>query len=172
MEHLRYRHDLKKWLANEVYIQHEYNKFRRLNVRALAGMGLRMIVFAKPNFTISFSPSYMVEYEELDKGVDESGQRLADAGETDTNQRLSNNLVANLIINKRLQIIYTAYYQPYINDLKDFRILSELSLSVPLISRLEIEISTSIAYDRRPPAQVENLDTGFNNALGLSIKVF
>ena len=43
---------------------------------------------------------------------------------------------------------------------------------MPLISQFEIEISTSIAYDRRPPVSVERLDTSFCNTLGLAVKVF
>jgi len=117
MEHLRYRYDLRKSLASEVYVQHEYNKFRRLNVRALAGLGVRMILFRKQNLMLSCSPSCMIEYEKLDSAVDETGNPLLDSGLAKTNHRLSNNLVANWIINKRLQVVSSIYFQPRIDDL-------------------------------------------------------
>ena len=56
MEHLRYQYDLKNRIANEVYIQHEFNKFRRFNVWALAGTGFQMIIIRKRILFSAFLP--------------------------------------------------------------------------------------------------------------------
>ena len=172
IEHLRYRYDLTEKIGNELYVQHEYNAFRRLKARALTGFGMRFMLCLKKNMTLSFSPSYMVEYEKVDSDKDEAGDILPDAGKKETNHRLSNNLVLNLLVNNNFQIAYTMYFQPRISDFKDFRILSEFSIVVPLTEKFDIEISTSIAYDKHPPFQVKNLDTNFNSGLGLNFKVF
>ena len=114
----------------------------------------------------------MLEYEKISSSLDATGNVLADAGESNVDHRLSNNVFANWIINERLQIVYTNYFQPRINDFKDFRILSRLSVSVPFFSHVEIELSKSMACDRCPPSAADNLDISLDNTLCISIKAF
>ena len=171
-EHARYRFDLTEWLAPETYAQHEYNEFRRLLVRLLGGVGPRFTPYKSDIFYVAIGTSYMLEYERLNDVKDDSGIPFVDASDSELNHRWSNYISWNLVIDKRLQLSNTNYYQPRFDDFKDFRILSELSFAVQIVGTFSLKITGSVSYDSRPAISVKRFDSLLGFGLGLTFGPF
>jgi putative salt-induced outer membrane protein YdiY len=169
-EHLRYRYDWTNWFGSESFAQHEYNEFRRLLVRLLFGIGPRFTPFRSKIFDVALGTAYMLEYEQLDDAKDAEGVLLPDASETGLHHRWSNYLSLNLVIEDKWQLASTTYYQPRFEAFKDFRVLSELAVSMQIVQLFSLKISCAVSYDNRPAMTVKKFDSymgfGLNLAFG------
>ncbi|MBS2013888.1 MAG: DUF481 domain-containing protein [Deltaproteobacteria bacterium] len=63
--HLRYDYELFYWLFPEAYVQQQQDKFQRLNVRELVGLGPRFVLSDDASLRIAVGTSYMFEYERI-----------------------------------------------------------------------------------------------------------
>lgn len=158
-EHLRYRHRLFDWLSGEAFVQHEYDEFRRLLVRALAGLGPRLDLPLPPGYTAALGSAWMYEYERLTR------DGLPDAGRIERNHRWSNYLAGAAILTEGISVDHTFYVQPRFADFSDYRLLSETAIVLDVKKWLAVRLSFVAAYDARPPADVEKLDTDFGTSL-------
>lgn len=159
MEHLRFRRDLAGWLGVEGFTQHEFNQFRRLRLRGLLGAGPRVSLQAGRALHAAMGTAYMLEHERLDWALDGQGALLDDAGERATNHRWSSYLSLNAVAGQRFQFTQTVYVQPRFDDLGDLRLLGEAAVRVWVVSRFSLSLSALLAWDRRPPLEVEPFDT-------------
>src|SRR5690349_12735916 len=53
-EHLRYRYKLTDLVTPEAFVQHEFDEFRRIQLRALGGLGVRLTVVQKKELALAF----------------------------------------------------------------------------------------------------------------------
>lgn len=158
-EHLRYRHRVAGPLSGEAFVQHEFDEFRRLQFRALFGAGPRLeFLFAEAG-EIALGTAWMLEVERF------SDDGAPDAGQEEVNQRWSNYLAVAAEITEGIDLAHTFYAQPRFDDFADFRLLSESAAVLGVKDWLAVKITFTAAYDSRPPAEVEKLDTTYTTSL-------
>ena len=153
-EHLRTRISIDcrwKW---EVFAQHEYDKFRRLQLRALAGTGPAFQIVDNKDVGLLAGIAYVFGYERLDRRMD-----ALDAGDTYFEHRVSAYLTGRETLASNVNLIETIYVQPRIDEPSDARFLGEVSLQTKLSPRIALTNGFTIAYDRSPPDGIERLDT-------------
>jgi putative salt-induced outer membrane protein YdiY len=162
-EHLRYRYKLSELVTPEAFVQHEFDEFRRLQLRALGGAGVRLTVLQKKELGLAFGVAYMLEYEELN-----DAEGAVDAGETYTNHRLSTYALVAVGINEHVTLVNTVYFQPRFDAFADdFRVLDETQLQVKLTDHFSLKVSFVLAHDSDPPDLVEGTDTSMQTAVAV-----
>jgi putative salt-induced outer membrane protein YdiY len=161
-EHLRYRYSLsERWLV-EGFGQHEYDGLRRLRIRALGGLGPRVELLSGAGYQVGLGVAYMLELEELQ----DDGE--IDAGESDLAHRVSSYLVGSYELNDRFQMVETFYAQPRVDEGDDIRLLNETSVVLKATDKISFTTSFVVAYDSRPPATIEKLDTALTTTMGIA----
>lgn len=151
-------------IGSEIYLQHQYNEFWRLELRMLAGAGARTVLVNQPSFIMAAGSSYMVEFEKIDVA-----EGASDDPET-TSHRWSNYLTARFdLIAGRLLAQNTLYVQPRWDDFADVRILDAVELIMPLSKRLSFVTSLTVLYDHDPPTAVETTDLTLLQTFSLSL---
>jgi len=163
-EHVRARIELDDRWRWEVFAQHEYDQFRRLSLRALAGTGPAFQLVHTKVIDVLAGASYLYEYERLD-----TRPGTTDAGLRTTAHRGSGYVTGHEDIGGGAAIIETVYVQPRLDDPADIRLLGELSLRSKLSSRIALENSFNIAYDRTPPDGIRRTDTQLQVAIAFEL---
>jgi len=158
LQHLRYRLRLGERLEAEGFLQQEYDQYRRLSLRALAGVGPRLELLARAPVKLALGVAWMAELER------DRGQARAHP-----DQRLSSYLQAELALDKLLTLSSTLFVQPRLDDMHDLRLLDEAALQVRLATHLALKNTLTLAYDSRPPAGVERLESSLRLSLVASL---
>jgi len=158
-EHLRYRRGLSGRLFGEAFLQHEYDEFRRLQFRALFGLGPRLEFVVSEGWEFALGSAAMLELERL------SNDGAVDAGRRERNLRWSNYLAVGGEPSEGIALLHTMYVQPRFDDFSDLRLLSESAAVLDVKRWLAVKLAFTAAYDSRPPADVERLDTNFTTSL-------
>lgn len=153
-EHVRYRLRLSGRVTAEAFVQHEFDGFRRLQLRALAGAGARVTLVDEPDFNVIVGVAYMFEREELDEKMG-----AMDAGENYNNHRASTYALLGAKVNDKVTFGETVYFQPRLDDPGDARLLSETSLLVKLSDKFTFKTAFVVAHDSDPPDLLEKTDT-------------
>lgn len=153
-EHLRERIVLDCRWRWEVFGQHEFDQFRRLTVRALAGTGPALAIVQSDPFGLLAGLTYMFDYEQLDTRAG-----TIDAGKRSIQHRASLYLTGSEKFSETLSLVETVYAQPELADLRALRILGELTLINKLTPRIALTNGFTIAYDARPPDGVGRTDS-------------
>jgi len=137
--HVRYNRKITKSLLRwEVFAQYQYNKALEVGQRILAGTGPRFKIIDTDIFRAYAASLYMYEYQEsVDKTIIEH------------NHRTSSYLSMTLELSK-FEISNTTYYQPNMQELKDYRILSQTDLLIKLTEDLKFKTGFNYRYDTRP----------------------
>lgn len=176
-EHLRYRQRVSDWLAAEAFAQHEFDRFRRLELRALLGAGPRFTLWPQqlqqPQAAVQertyerqlvVGVALMAELERLQRDAQpDAGQRTLDA-------RVSSYVLGRLKFRENVELVETFYVQPLLVRPRDFRIRNETQLTVQLTKQLSAGVGYVVTYDRYPPAGVPKLDTGLHSTLLLKLE--
>ncbi len=162
LEHFRYRISLTGPLEAETFIQHDHDAFRRLSLRAIAGIGPRLHLQPSKGFDLAVGAAMMVEHERLG-----SGDEL-DAGDDYTNMRLSTYLVMSTEIGPRLKLGNTTYVQPRVDDIHDVRAFNEIAVIAKATEHLSLKLTFTSAYDSAPPEGVLPLDTTLKGSIQVS----
>ncbi|TSC31491.1 YdiY family protein [Corallococcus sp. Z5C101001] len=163
LEHVRYRRKLSDSVSSEVFAQHEYNEFRRLQFRALLGAGPRVVLFNEDATGLTFGVALMVEHERLRKDGE------ADAGDRYTDPRVSSYLLGRLKLMENIQLVETVYFQPRVTRPSDLRVLNETLFAVTPNPRVTVGIGFNLTYDSAPPATVPPLDTQLRTTVGVKL---
>ena len=105
LEHARYRYRLSRAIDFEAFVQHDADAFRRLAVRAVAGVGARLRLVEGKHVTLAVAGAYMPDYERLSAGLfpDSRAQSLA--------HRLSTYAVI-AVSQGKIMVAHTIYAQP------------------------------------------------------------
>jgi len=141
--HLRWLHRLEAPLYTEVFLQTEQNKFKDLSNRSLAGGGLRWRLFD----TTKMGKGYLgmgVFYEII-------RYRDTTADPNEENSRLNSYLFYTKPFATGAYLNLYAYYQPKIDEMEDYLIVSACEISFPLYGALRLLVSLRGDYDSRPP---------------------
>ncbi|CAM3328200.1 DUF481 domain-containing protein [Corallococcus sp. ZKHCc1 1396] len=163
LEHVRYRRRFTDRVSGEVFLQHEYNEFRRLQLRALLGAGPRFVLFNEDATGLTFGVALMVEHERLRKDGE------ADAGDRYTDPRMSSYLLGRVKLMENIQLVETVYFQPRVTRPSDLRVLNETLFAVTPNPRVTVGIGFNITYDSAPPATVPALDTQLRTTVGVKL---
>jgi hypothetical protein len=161
LEHLRYRYRFTEWLSGETFVQHEYDAFRRLQLRALVGAGPRFTPWSSDTVRLVLGASMMLEHERL-RQDDEP-----DAGTRATDLRLSSYVLARVKLMENLSLVETLYVQPRLTRFSDVRLLNETLLAVDANKRITFTTGFVLTYDTAPPATVSRLDTQLRTGIGV-----
>jgi hypothetical protein len=159
LEHLRYRLGLVGPLLGEAFVQHDRDEFRRLSLRAIAGIGPRVRIAWFTNFESAVGVAYMFEHERLAEGD------YRDSGASMVNHRLSSYFVLSTRVPPSLEIGLTAYLQPRLDAWRDVRVLSETSVLAHATKHLSLKLTLTSAFDSLPPASVAPLDTTMKGSI-------
>ncbi|MBN1274466.1 MAG: DUF481 domain-containing protein [Candidatus Aminicenantes bacterium] len=155
LEHLRFNRDIGSIFRAEIFGQIQYNRIIRLKMRILSGAGLRILFLDKEWIKMNIGALYMFEHEEI---VD---------GEINRFHRMSDYLSFSLKILSNLSLGSTAYYQPRLDNFKDWRISSESNLLFKISSKCSLNVQFNILHDSRPPAGVVKTIYSLKNGLRL-----
>jgi putative salt-induced outer membrane protein YdiY len=142
----------KEKLGFELFVQTQKNEFYNINLRQLLGTGLRYKLFHINIFDGYIGLGLMKEYENLQN-------------EKDNNDiRSTNYLTFILEKNKKYKILNTTYYQPLINNYRDYRINSEFAVIFEFSKNIGLKNSVVYLYDSNPPEDIEksNISTNVN----------
>lgn len=137
--HVRYNRKITKELLRwEVFAQYQYNKALEVGQRVLAGSGPRLKLYDSDKFRAYVAALYMFEYQEsVDKTIIER------------NHRTSNYLTLTIDLD-RFEFSNTIYYQPNMQDVKDYRLLSQSDLKFKIFENLKFKTGFNYRYDTRP----------------------
>lgn len=160
-EHLRYRYLASSWLVPEAFLQHEFDQFRLIQLRALGGAGARFNLENTDTLGLSIGLAVMVDYEVIQ-----------DQDPT-VSPRLSSYVVGRVELMENISLAQTVYFQPRLDRPSGLKVLSQSQLSVSANDHLSISVSVVVAYDTAPPEDtngdplVEALDTQVKTALAI-----
>ena len=161
-EHLRYRRDVTEKVSWEGFVQHEYDRWRRLQLRALAGTGPRFDLDLSKDSHLAIGVAYMAQLEELLEPID------ADPVGSHLEHRLSSYVSLSYKFNDRSAISGSGYFQPRLDAFSDLRALLDLALVVGITDQLGLTVTYLQSYDSAPPATVIGTEhkttTGFTYA--------
>ncbi len=162
-EHLRYRRSLTETWSLEAFVQNEYDRWRRLKLRALVGAGGRFDKKLGKIGHIAVGLAYMAQWEKLLNAtpVDQQGIYLE--------HRLSSYVTGSVKLAERAAVTLTCYLQPNILDWSDLRGLLESAVLFSLTDRLALKLTGWWAWDTAPPATVRGYD--INTTIGFSFTI-
>lgn len=145
MFHLRLSSMWFKNFGTEVFGQIQMDEFKALSVRQLGGVGLR------------FTP--LDEFMALGLGAMSTYEEYIGGDRPRVEPRLTSYFNVSEEIGKMIGS-FTAYYQPLVADLSDYRLNGILMFETFINRHLSFVNEINCAYDSRPPIDVEMLDIG------------
>lgn len=142
-----------KW---EAFVQHEFDQFKRLTFRAIAGTGPAFQIFETDDheFGLLAGAAYLFNYERLD-----TRPGTIDAGKTLNEHRASFYLTGKQQLSSHVTLIETVYAQPRLDELSDLRMLGEFTVQTKLQAHIALTNGITVAYDDRPPDGIVAYDT-------------
>jgi hypothetical protein len=148
--HLRYTWTKPQRFQPEIFTQIDYARPRKLTFRALAGAGLRTILFENATYSFTIGNSVMWEREHLDLPT-------TDPHPDRTSALRSSNYV-NLRIHTKATITLTGYYQVMPSEPKDGRMLGNLQIASQVAGPLQQVTTIRYRRDSRPPLGIKKND--------------
>jgi putative salt-induced outer membrane protein YdiY len=159
-EHIRYNlafNDSTRKIVLELFEQAQFNKIQKIDLRILAGGGLRIKVLETDSTSISFGALGMYEHEQL---IDDEG--------LNQDIRLSNYLSFDFQFTKTFGLNTITYFQPMVSNFQDYRLSSESALRFKISDRLTFRVIYNIINDSQPPPGVPKTNYSLKNALKFS----
>lgn len=161
--HFRYNRKLNDWMAAEAFTQAENDRFRRLRLRTLVGVGARITVADTELVSLFYGVSYMYEHTELSESVADRPVRPNDV------HRMNNYAALLLVLDPgRAALSNTIYFQPRFDDLRDVRMLDILSLDVSVTGRISASLQGTLRCEAPVPATLKPVDLMVKNMLGVT----
>ncbi len=163
LSHLRFIRRHSPRVSYELFGQHQFNEFIRLEQRLLFGGGGRFLVLQAPRTEMFLGTGYMLEGETLDL-----------AGELPEARRSEHHRSTNYLTvrynseDERFRLVETLYVQTRVDRLEDYRLLSETSFEIQLLRRLALAINLNVTHDSEPPTGVKDTDVVLSNSLRYS----
>ena len=158
--HMRLTKMYSQYIGGEIFTQIQNDKFKKLSIRQLNGLGIRSEVFKGEKDIVSLGIGAMTDYEFIEKisNFDYRGTSYISVAHGFDKE-------------KRNQLTIVGYYQPLFNKPEDYRINAELNLKSSLIETLNISLELSVVYlyDTNPPVEVLTNDLIIKTGLLLRI---
>jgi hypothetical protein len=158
--HLRYNYVLlHDWLLAELFVQQQHDKFQRLLLRELLGVGPRFVIADEEDLRVAYGTSWMLEYERIAvaKGAPDNPEIVA--------QRWNNYLSAMVRPDDRVRSIATIYVQPRFDAFSDVRVLLETAVQTDVTKVFGLKVLATLRYDTQPPTEVKRTDIEVKNAI-------
>jgi hypothetical protein len=141
-QHLRFNYNLNKYLTYESFLQTQYNYQLDINLRTDFGNGLRLRIKDK-KFKVFYGLLIMYEYYVNNHQPCYQNGLLLD-----------NYLSFNIKFNKNFKINNTVYYEPYIFNLNNYRILNNFTTSFNVSKCFALDESFNVLYYRYHPSNI------------------
>jgi putative salt-induced outer membrane protein YdiY len=164
--HARYVYRILPWLMGEVFVQVEQDKFQRLAIRQLDGVGPRFRLVQHPIVQLYLGTSWMLDYEKL---ADGPGMLAPFPGARWVAQRWSNYASLSLKLGSRARFADAVYVQPRFNGFHDYRFFNDASFAVDIDRRFSAKISCQAHYNSAPPSRVGPTDVDTLTSLVLTL---
>lgn len=151
-----------KRLGTELFAQHQYAKFERLQARVLGGVGLRAVPIHHDMLKVAVGTGYMLEFERLIEleGSILPRESVAHRWTSFLNMQWS-------IIEGRLTLSNVVYVQPRLDDFSDFRVLEEVALDVAVTDVFSFGTALRVAHNSEPPEEVVATDLELSQTIKL-----
>jgi hypothetical protein len=150
--HMRSIYNLNPLRSLELYFQVEYDTFINLKNRTLGGSGFRITHLKNKIWNLYSGHSIMLETEHYENNKVTNLLRLSEYISLSYSSKLST-------------ISIVTYAQPDIGRPEDFKVLSDISWSIPISEHLILKLTSTLKYDNEPEEGLEKLDveslTGF-----------
>lgn len=155
VQYMRYSYHANNSFDIETFGQAQYNEIIKIRGRYLMGFGSRFHIFdsEKDSVKLHLSVHYMREYEEETTGL------------INRHHRLNSVLAFGWPINDKVNLNLIGYYQPDLQNFKDFRFSSEASIQIRILRRLTFKYSMAWFYDENPPAGINRIFYNIRNSL-------
>lgn len=160
--HARYDYEITDGVWGEVFGQLESNKFIAVRLRELVGAGPRVRLFDADSLQAFIATAYMLEHTQLADDASPPGRPA-------TVHRSSNYLTLSWLVDERVSLVSTTYYQPRFDEPSDYRLFSQLSADFGVTKVLKAGMSLMLRYDSLPPGGVRSTDWSVVNTLGLEL---
>ncbi|MBR9978099.1 MAG: DUF481 domain-containing protein [Bacteroidetes bacterium] len=164
--HLRSMWEVSALLSLEGFTQFEFNEFTSLTDRELLGGGIRLHFLAVGDDSAGASLNAylgvgaMFEHEHYTTHPsDVVYDRL----------RSTNYLTLNSTFDSRTALRIIAYYQPLLQRIGDYRLISDASLEFRLTTALTFTLTTSYRYNSNPVLNVRQYDLHIRNGLRITL---
>lgn len=151
--HLRYRRKINRRLSWEAFTQVQNNNVTGIDLRFLAGTGPRIKIISSPKITFYGATAAMYEYE----------KELTKPPIIHNDVRNSSYLSLSWKLSEDAELSGTLFYQPLFRDLKDYRLLNELSISYKIFRHLSLTAGWYYLFDSRPAAATPKLNYSISN---------
>lgn len=157
--HVRYNYKWKPKITWEAFVQGQYNKVSKIDLRLLVGTGPRFKLSKLENYKFYLGTLIMYEHEEL-----------ADGSNTSRDFRGSTYFSFSMYPNTIFSFISTTYYQPLFSDIGDYRIASESAIGVKAFKNFTLKITYLFTYDSKPAIDIQNSQYRFATGILYSFK--
>ncbi len=139
-QHVRYNYKVQENVAWEIYAQVQNNKLQHINLRSLAGTGIRWRAYKNKSGKnrIYLGTSFLYE-DNLFKGGEEKKYLR------------SSNYWSVTVQNGTFKFNSTTYYQPELRYLRSARLSTQNSISFKLTKQLSFKVNVRAAYDSTVP---------------------
>ena len=156
LQHLRYNYNFSKKVALDAFVQLQKDVILFINNRTLLGLGTRFNLLSSS--TNEFYLGTLLMYEnENSKGVPDNFYEESLRGDL--------YFSFNIRPNKVIAIASTAYYQPKLSDLKDYRISLEASISFNIVKNLYFISTITYQNDSFPVFTIPQVQFRMENGL-------
>ena len=152
---LRHHSQLTKNTGLQLFIQRQFNSALLLNSRNLFGFNLSRATKTKSELIIKTALGVFHEAEVYTQGE-------VNLVRGNLNVNLNKN-INDVIING------TVYLQPSISDFRDYRLLSEVAIALPIRENISLEIESAMRFDSDP--HLDLLPVDFSTLLGMTINL-
>jgi len=164
--HTRYGYRVLPWLMMEAFVQVEQDKFQRLALRQLDGIGPRFTLVERPIVQLHVGTAWMLDLEKLN---DDPGLLAPFPGARWIAQRWSSYAAVGLKLGSRARFADTIYVQPRFNAFSDYRFFNDASFAVDIDKRFSAKISCQAHYNSAPPSRVGPTDVETLTSLVLTL---
>lgn len=167
--HLRWTHDIGKYLSIETFGQKGFDQFISLRDRNIIGMNLRARLYNYQTSEDKYSCDRRLSVYGGFGFMFENENYNMDDGSVTRQNLARNNTYINVLwkINSYLNLSYANYYQAALNDLSNFRLLGNVDFEVKLMKNLSMTARYLYRFDNKPVAA----DLQFDQELIYGLKV-
>lgn len=160
MFHFRYNRKISNSVRLELFTQIQNNRLLDIEIRNLYGLGTRIKFYKHKLLSAYLGNSYMFEFQKI----------YQDDNNIFHFHRLNNYLSFHLKNKSQtIEVNSITYYQPSIEDFKNYRFSHESSLNFKITKSLFYHTSISLGFDNMPPLGISKNNYSFKNGLKLVI---
>lgn len=152
--HLRYTNKARKNFYKEFFYQIEFDEFRSLDFRQIAGLGLRSSVLKSKNINLAIGYGTFYENE------------FYDMAPTEERVRINLYLAYFQQFTPDFNISSSLYFQPDVENAEDIRAIVNTTLKTKVTDSIAFMNNINLRYDSLPVNDVQKYDISYN--IGLS----